>query len=354
MSTAQQLAGETSSGPLFWAADPPQLSIDPNGNLTQKTEGNDTWTYEWDAENRLKRVLKNAAEVARFAYDPLGRRVEKVIGTATTTYVYDRDDILREAVSGAVTTYIHGPGLDEPLAREDASGNRTYYHADGLASVIKETNSAGTVTLTRGYDAFGNLQAGATTSGYAFTGREWESEVALAYYRARWYDPKGGRFLSEDPYGIRSGINRYAYVDNNPVLLRDPKGLQATNGAGKKWQPSGPLNPAANTIVCDGKGGVKVRLADPANPKNKCIMDCVLNHEIVHRAQATSTTPGVCAGQPAGQPVAAATADYQHEVEYNAYTAEEDCLLKRCPCDVEAQQRRTDIVSPMRQLMRNE
>ena len=107
-------------------------------------------------------------------------------------------------------------------------------------------------------------------------------------------------------------------------------------------------------MVCDGKGGVKVRLADPGNPMNKCIMDCVLNHELVHRAQAVSTTLGVCAGQPAGQPVAAATHDYQNEAEYDAYTAEEECLLKRCPCDIEAQERRTTIVSPMRNLMRAE
>ena len=59
----------------------------------------------------------------------------------------------------------------------------------------------------------------------AFTGREWDPETGLHYYRARYYDPKSGRFLSEDPIGFQGGINFYAYVDNNPVNFFDPTGL---------------------------------------------------------------------------------------------------------------------------------
>jgi RHS repeat-associated protein len=198
-------------------------TYDSNGNLTQKTEGSDTWTYEWDAENRLKRVLKNAAEVARFAYDPLGRRVEKVAGATTTAWTHDGEDILRE-VSGATTLkYVHGPGIDEPLAHEDGAGALSFFQADGLGSIVKTTNSAGTVTSTRRYDSFGNLEVGAT-NGYAFTGREWDAETGLAFSRARYYDPKEGRFISEDPLRFDGGYNFYAYVDNNPIVRIDPDG----------------------------------------------------------------------------------------------------------------------------------
>ena len=55
-------------------------TYDSNGNLNTKTEGTDTWAYEWNAENQLTRVTKNSVEQARFSYDPLGRRVEKVAG----------------------------------------------------------------------------------------------------------------------------------------------------------------------------------------------------------------------------------------------------------------------------------
>jgi RHS repeat-associated protein len=61
----------------------------------------------------------------------------------------------------------------------------------------------------------------------AFSGREWDPEIGLYYYRARYYDPKIGRFISEDPIGFAGGVNLYSYVDNNPVLAGDPSGLSA-------------------------------------------------------------------------------------------------------------------------------
>ncbi|MGE0452527.1 MAG: RHS repeat-associated core domain-containing protein [Vicinamibacteria bacterium] len=198
-------------------------AYDANGNLISRTENGTQATYEWDVENRLTRVLVGGAEVARFAYDPLGRRIEKTTPTGTWRYAYDGIDILRENGPGGTTTYVHGPGIDEPLARETASGT-TYYHADGLGSIVKMTDGAGNVTLTRQYDAWGNLELGASEAGYAFTGREWDAETDLYYYRARYYDPRVGRLLSEDQIGFRSGVNFYAYVWNRPTTLDDPSG----------------------------------------------------------------------------------------------------------------------------------
>jgi RHS repeat-associated protein len=207
---------------------------DFNGNLVSKTEGANAWSYVWDAENRLLRACLNvtpcttANATARFAYDGLGRRVEKVAGGVTTKWAYDGDDIVKE-VRGSTTTYfLHGPGVDEPLAETGGSFSlTTYYHADGLGSIVAKTNSSGTVTLTRRYDAWGNLELGATTAGYAFTGREWDPETGLYYYRARYYDPKIGRFISEDPIGFDGGdANLYAYVLGNPTRWGDPRGLE--------------------------------------------------------------------------------------------------------------------------------
>ena len=75
-------------------------------------------------------------------------------------------------------------------------------------------------------DAWGNLEAGAGEPGHAFTGREWDPETGLYYYRARYYDPKLGRFISEDPIGFAVDVNFYAYVKNNPVRWTDAYGLQ--------------------------------------------------------------------------------------------------------------------------------
>jgi RHS repeat-associated protein len=60
---------------------------------------------------------------------------------------------------------------------------------------------------------------------YAYTAREWDPETNLSYYRARYYDPKVGRFISEDPSGFGAGANFYAYADNSPTNRTDPFGL---------------------------------------------------------------------------------------------------------------------------------
>jgi RHS repeat-associated protein len=210
-------------------------SYDLNGNLVQKVEGSDTWTYEWNAENQLKRVLKNAVEQARFSYDPLKRRVERVAAGSTTLWLYDGEDISRETVGGTATKFVHGPNTDEPLAQEDGAGALSHIHADGLGSVVRTTNAAGAAIYSRRYDAFGNLEIGAI-SGHAFTGREWDAAAGLAYYRARYYDPSTGRFQSEDPIRWIGGMNLFEYAASRPTTLRDPKGLQGVPNVWMAWK----------------------------------------------------------------------------------------------------------------------
>ena len=198
------------------------FTYDANGNLMQKVEGSHTWTYQWDAENRLQKVFNNGTPVASYAYDPLARRIRRVTSPVpkiflTTAYLYDAQAILARTASGATVKFVHGPRIDEPLAQEDSSGNLSLYYADALGSIAGYD-----------YDAFGNSLGSAIPGGYAFTGREWDPETNLYYYRARYYDPKIGRFISEDPIGFAGGLNFYSYVGNNPVNAVDPFGLVNT------------------------------------------------------------------------------------------------------------------------------
>jgi RHS repeat-associated protein len=204
------------------------FTYDANGNVTSKTEGGLTTTYDWDAENRLVSVRQGTTTMASFVYDGRGRRVQKVVGGVTHIYVYDRQNIIEERLSSGQTyDFVHGPETDRVLAQRDQAGVVTYYLADHLGSIAQTTSSAGAVTLTREYDPWGNLLQGSGGGGYAYTGREWDSETGLYYYRARYYDPKIGRFLREDPIGHASGPNLYQYVSNDPVLLVDPSGRQS-------------------------------------------------------------------------------------------------------------------------------
>ena len=83
--------------------------------------------------------------------------------------------------------------------------------ADGLASTVALTDKRGVVATSYTYDSFGNLtaQSGSATNPLQFTGRELDSETSLYYYRARYYDPLFGRFLSEDRAKHRARINFY-------------------------------------------------------------------------------------------------------------------------------------------------
>jgi RHS repeat-associated protein len=198
------------------------FSYDANGNLS----GDGTKTYEWDAENRLLAVKQGGNPLASFTYDADGRRSTKTAGGVTTTYVYDGAQFLEERPNPSTTRrYVYGPRIDQALAQV-VGGSATYNVADHLGSVVRATDSLSNPTFTREYDPWGNLLQGSTASGYAFTGREWDVETGLYYYRARYYDPKVGRFLSEDKTAeIKSRTRRYLYVSNRPTVLADARGL---------------------------------------------------------------------------------------------------------------------------------
>jgi len=77
------------------------------------------------------------------------------------------------------------------------------------------------VTTMKGMQ--GRLGSGAANP-IRYTGREMD-ETGLYYYRARYYSPEMGRFISEDPIRFAGGMNWYAYVENSPLNWVDPLGL---------------------------------------------------------------------------------------------------------------------------------
>ena len=78
------------------------------------------------------------------------------------------------------------------------------------------------------YSAYGQVAASDpnfTANPYMYTGRRFDYETGLYYYRARYYNPYIGRFLQTDPVGYDAGMNMYAYCINNPLSYADPSGL---------------------------------------------------------------------------------------------------------------------------------
>ena len=162
-----------------------------------------------------------------------------------------------------VTTYQNGLGIDDKLRSKKGNVVR-YFITDHLGSTEALTDASGAIISSTTYDSFGNAtpkqaigsaasgtgsaipkqaagsaasSTGSAASGagkatpniatsYRYTGREYDSDTGLYYYRNRWYDPEIGRFISEDPIGFAGGdINLYSYVGNNPQNFVDPFGV---------------------------------------------------------------------------------------------------------------------------------
>jgi RHS repeat-associated protein len=213
-------------------------TYDANGNLT--SDG--TKSYFWNALNQLVEVKEGSTTIATFEYDGEGRRTKKAAAGLARQYIYDAEDIVEERVTGSSSDtffFYHGAGIDEPLARKNSSDVVTYYLADHLGSIVQETNASGAVTLDREYDPWGVLTQGASTGGHSFTGREWDAEIGLYFYRARYYGPSQGRWLNDDPIGLAGGSHLSAYVSNNPTRLIDPFGLCEEQTLINLWKDAG-------------------------------------------------------------------------------------------------------------------
>jgi RHS repeat-associated protein len=180
--------------------------------------------------------------VISYKYDGLGRRIEKNVDGKITRYVYDNEDIILEydGEGNLIAEYIHGPGIDEPLMMK--RDNQTYYYiADALGSIRALVDTQGFIRQMYEYNAFGEIVQVLDEEGapipiedaipnpYTFTDREYDPETGLYYYRARYYDPRLGRFLQEDPFkgflDIPHSLNLYLYAYNNPIKYIDPWGL---------------------------------------------------------------------------------------------------------------------------------
>ncbi len=193
-----------------WVGTP--LTYDANGNLT----GFGAATYTWNARNQLTATSGGAAT---FAYDALGRRMSTTVSGVTTPYVYDGQNPAMIASSQMLA----GAGLDEIYAQINSSGTTSYLR-DGLNSTVALTNSTGATTANYSYSPYGDTASSSTATPLQYTGRENDGATGLYYYRARYFSPRLGRFISEDPIGLGGGTNYYAYALGDPIDNPDPSG----------------------------------------------------------------------------------------------------------------------------------
>ena len=201
------------------------FAYDLNGNLTDPIAN----AYVFDSRNRLESATLGTGS-ASYTYNDSGVRTSKTVNPVGSTidYVLDGNQVLeeRDASTGALLRRYYYAGLDEPVLMATGSGSVYYYHQDAQGSVVAMSSSAGALAESYAYGPYGQVeQPSILGNPFLYTGREYDAETGLYYYRARHYDPVIGRFLQPDPLGYFDGMNVYEYVGGNPINFVDPLGL---------------------------------------------------------------------------------------------------------------------------------
>jgi RHS repeat-associated protein len=205
-------------------------TYDDNGALTSSTDSTGTTNYTWDPRHRLNSISAPNGQKTTFLYDFEGNLIQQTDAgpTLNLTQSFVLDDLTNVAYvsrsNGDSVSVLAGRSIDQDLAVTHASGNVEYKLGDAMNSTQATVDQNGNLVSSFAYDPFGKTT---TTSTYPFqyTGRVPVSP-SLYYYRARYYCPAVGRFISEDPLGQISGDSLlYRYGANNPVNHTDPSGL---------------------------------------------------------------------------------------------------------------------------------
>ena len=236
--------------------------FDAAGSVTTRVAGATSQSLAWDSLYRLTTVSTNGQMVESYQYDALDRRIATTTGTSTQWHLHSGPHIVADvdAAGNLLRSYTHGPGIDDLLTMtvHDGTNATTYaYVKDRMGTVLALVDEAGEIVESYDYDAWGNVLGVFDAIGdpipmsvignrYLFQGRDYSWATGLYHFRARWYDPVTGRWLSKDPIGIAGGLNLYVAFENNPSSYYDYTGLEPENTV-EDWyvrkMRSNPLEP---------------------------------------------------------------------------------------------------------------
>jgi RHS repeat-associated protein len=225
----QAVANAFDSDNRLTASGGTSYTYNDDGSLTSSTDSTGTATYTWDARNRLASISAPSGQNTRFLYDFLGNLIQQsdTGPTLNLTQSFVLDDLTNVAYisrsNGDSVSVLAGRVIDQDLAVTHAGGQVEYKLGDAIGSTQATVDQNGKLVSSFSYEPFGKTT---TTSTYPFqfTGRV-PVNPSLYYYRARYYCPAAGRFISEDPLGQAAGTLLYKYSSNNPVSRTDPSGM---------------------------------------------------------------------------------------------------------------------------------
>jgi RHS repeat-associated protein len=211
---------------MTWSERGAKRTYDANGNATHLRDpaGRDL-SFEWTVDDRIARIDDNALGRQHvYIYDISGRRVKEA---STTSSFYFSPRVEIDDKGNLIKSYL----AEDRLIARNTAGKLRYYHQDVGHNVRMITDAAGTVVEQLEYLAFGkpyNAPGKPIGNDIGFASAREESDLGLVLMGARTYDPTTGRFLSPDSVipslGRPQSLDRYSYVENDPVNHWDPSG----------------------------------------------------------------------------------------------------------------------------------
>lgn len=212
-------------------------SVDADGETTSMQRAGTTYSFTYNARQRMATAQEGAGTPVAYTYNALGERIRKTANSIVTDrFQYDeashllsrsRTDGTRDyiwlgslpvavvdqsAANGASTeSYVVADDLGSPRVVTDASGNQIW-------SWAKQGNPFGEQQPTSGSGFVFNLR---------FPGQYYDQEAGLAYNLNRTYEATIGRYIESDPTGLVGGVNTYSYVGGGPFSYTDSRGLQS-------------------------------------------------------------------------------------------------------------------------------
>ena len=209
------------------------------------------YAYTWQGNGMLRSVTRTDGKTVTFKYDALGRRIEKVFDGRVYRYLWDGDVILHEwdyAEADRPNTVVTETGevtLDRPEPVENLItwvydsdsyvptakivGERYYsIISDYIGHPVQSYDDNGNVVWQADYDIYGNLRnlhGSKKFIPFRQLGQYEDDETGLYYNRFRYYDPRIGNYISQDPIRLAGGNpTLYAFV-SDPNIWEDVFGL---------------------------------------------------------------------------------------------------------------------------------
>ena len=225
---------------------------DGDGNLTERYLGTgkwldskkDRWRYRWNADGSLAKVVRPDKREVEFTYDALGRRLSKSFGTTVTRWVWNGNVPLHQwkqrreysvmedrwntdTERRDMTVWLFDEESFVPMAM--IKEGRSYsILTDQLGTPTEAYDAEGNEVWSRVLDMDGNVIEETGNKGmvpFLFQGQYYDCETGLAYNRFRYYSPKMGMYVSQDPIGLAGGIRLYGYVKDTNTWI-DSLGLK--------------------------------------------------------------------------------------------------------------------------------